>query len=566
MSIEAQLAELQEYAKRENIEITKTFMESKSAKKPGREIFNEMMAKVALSKEPIGLLAWHPDRLARNSIDGGQIIYSIDISKIVSLRFPTFWFEPTPQGLFMLQVAFGQSKYYSDNLSENVKRGIRQKLRRGEWLTKAPFGYVNNPKTRTIEPHPTLSKILVKAFEAYATGKYTLESLGKFLTEFGIESKNRTPYSKANIKRILTNQAYLGLISHKGEYFEGKFQPILDHATFEAVQEVLKRKSKPRKTKQGHNFPFINLMTCGECKSPITAQWSKGKSGGMYRYYRCTKKRGKCAQKYIQEKDLANQIKTRLQSVALSDRYTNWMLNKVDKWEKEKTYTTQLSSQNIKTKIAGTQDKIDKLVSAYIDGDIPKESYLTKKEELLKQKSAFNQEKDNSRQTTKNPLEPLRQWILDTKKANFLASSDDYHQIREIIPKIGTNPRLEDKSFSLPLIPPFQFLAVALGDRADTFAVPTLSGRPSGLSKGESSMLSGRRDLHPESHEPESCMLLLHHVPKINSPSISFLFLLLFRIQCFPFYFLLHQKTFLIHHQITYLIPWSGFLNNLFHF
>lgn len=59
MSIEAQLAELQEYAKRENILITETFIESKSAKKPGREIFNEMMAKVALSKEPIGLLAWH---------------------------------------------------------------------------------------------------------------------------------------------------------------------------------------------------------------------------------------------------------------------------------------------------------------------------------------------------------------------------------------------------------------------------------------------------------------------------------------------------------------------------
>ena len=127
MSIEAQLAELAEYAKRENIEIAETFIESKSAKKPGREIFNQMMSKVHESKVPIGLIAWHPDRLARNSVDGGQIIYSIDIGKIVSLRFPTFWFEPTPQGLFMLQVAFGQSKYYSDNLSENVKRGIRRK-------------------------------------------------------------------------------------------------------------------------------------------------------------------------------------------------------------------------------------------------------------------------------------------------------------------------------------------------------------------------------------------------------------------------------------------------------
>jgi len=177
MSIEAQLAELAEFAKRENIEIAETFIESKSAKKPGREIFNEMMSKVYESKEPIGLIAWHPDRLARNSVDGGQIIYSIDINKIVSLRFPTFWFEPTPQGLFMLQVAFGQSKYYSDNLSENVKRGIRQKLRRGEWPGLAPFGYVNNPKTRTIEPEPTKSRCVVKAFEEFSQGRHTLESL-----------------------------------------------------------------------------------------------------------------------------------------------------------------------------------------------------------------------------------------------------------------------------------------------------------------------------------------------------------------------------------------------------
>ncbi len=497
MSIEAQLAELQEYAKRENILIAETFIESKSAKKPGREIFNEMMAKVALSKEPIGLLAWHPDRLARNSIDGGQIIYSIDISKIVSLRFPTFWFEPTPQGLFMLQVAFGQSKYYSDNLSENVKRGIRQKLRRGEWLTKAPFGYTNNPKTRTIEPHPTLSKILVKAFEAYSTGKYTLESLGKFLAEFGIESKNRTPLSKANIKRILTNQAYLGLIAHKGEYFEGKFQSILNRATFEAVQEVLQRKAKPRKTKQGHDFPFTGLMTCGECKSPITAQWAKGKSGGIYRYYRCTKKRGVCSQKYIQEKELATQIKARLQSIALPETHTDWMLKKVDEWEKEQTHKTMSFAQNTKLKIKETQEKLDKLVSAYIDGDIPKESYLAKKEDLLKTKVSLAEKKDNGR-TTKNPLEPLRQWILDTKKASFLAFSDNYPEMKQIIQKIGTNPKLSDRSFSFSFIPPSDFLASRLAGRAPTIPFAP-SARPDfSVSDSESIFLSGCRDLNPD--------------------------------------------------------------------
>jgi len=197
MSIEAQLFELREYARRENLEILAEFTEAKSAKKPGREKFAEMIDEIEKS-DGVGILSWHPDRLARNSVDGGKIIYLVDTQKIVSLRFPTFWFESTPQGLFMLQVAFGQSKYYSDNLVENINRGIRQKLRRGEWLTKAPFGYVNNTKTRTIEPHPTLSKVIVRAFEEFATGKYTFGSLAEFLVELGLETKNRTPLAKAS--------------------------------------------------------------------------------------------------------------------------------------------------------------------------------------------------------------------------------------------------------------------------------------------------------------------------------------------------------------------------------
>ncbi|MHB1529058.1 MAG: hypothetical protein ACYDDA_01810 [Acidiferrobacteraceae bacterium] len=71
--------------------------------------------------EAVGILAGHPDRLARNSVDGGRIIYLLDTGKLATLKFPTFWFESTPQGKFMLNIAFGQSKYYVDNLSENVR-------------------------------------------------------------------------------------------------------------------------------------------------------------------------------------------------------------------------------------------------------------------------------------------------------------------------------------------------------------------------------------------------------------------------------------------------------------
>ena len=465
MSIEAQLFELREYAERERIEIVKEFTEAKSAKKPGREEFAKMLSTIETSKKPLGILAWHTDRLARNSVDGGKIIYLVDTGAITSLRFPQFWFEPTPQGKFMLQVAFGQSKYFPDNLVENVKRGIRQKLRRGEWLTLAPFGYVNNPKTRQIEPHPVKSKIVVRAFEEFAKGMHTLKSLSEFLAELGIETRHRTPLAKASVHRMLTNRAYLGFVAHKGEYFDGRFEPILSLATFEAVQEILRRKAKPRKSKQRHNFPFTGLLTCAECGSAITAQFAHG-NGGTYRYYRCTRKKGNCSQKYLRENLLVSQLKARLQSVALCDGWTEKMLKQVEVWEKEQVRSSQTFVQNLETEQSEVSAKLDKLVSTYIDGDVPKESYLAKKEELMMRKLALTNQKEDFRQTGRNWIEPLRSWILDIRKAKKLSQGDNFEDIKAFVQKVGTNHRLLDKSASFSFSEPWNFLAQFLASRA----------------------------------------------------------------------------------------------------
>jgi len=457
MSIEAQLAELTEYAKRENIEISETFIESKSAKKPGREIFNEMMSKVHESKEPIGLIAWHPDRLARNSVDGGQIIYSIDIGKIVSLRFPTFWFEPTPQGLFMLQVAFGQSKYYSDNLSENVKRGIRQKLRRGEWPGLAPFGYVNNPKTRTIEPEPTKSRCVTKAFEEFSQGRHTLESLGQRLSFWGVVSGTGKPICKATIQRMLTNPVYLGIIKHNGESYEGGFPAIVSRATFETVQKVLKQRARPRKSKKRHNFPFVGLLTCGECGGAITAQFAHG-HGGTYRYYRCTKKLGKCSQRYLREDLLADQLKSRLQNVALGDDWAEKMKAQVDVWEKENVLSSQSFAQNLDEKIKEAETKLDKLVNAFLDGSIEKETYLVKKDELIKTKTDLNKRKSDFGRKGNNWIEPLRNWINTAHHAEKLALSNDFYEIKSLAEKIGTNRRLLSQKTEFEFVRPYDLI------------------------------------------------------------------------------------------------------------
>ena len=129
LSIESQETELlRAFANAEGIEIAQVFYESFSAKSPGRKVFEELITRVEKG-EAQGLIAWHPDRLARNSIDGGKIVYLLDRGLLKDLKFATFTFENNPQGKFMLSITFGYSKYYVDSLSENVKRGNRAKSR-----------------------------------------------------------------------------------------------------------------------------------------------------------------------------------------------------------------------------------------------------------------------------------------------------------------------------------------------------------------------------------------------------------------------------------------------------
>ena len=204
LSIEAQLVELRAYARNERLEIVDELIEKKSAKTPGRPVFAEMLKRIERG-EVNGIIAWHPDRLARNSIDGGQIVYLLDQTHLANLKFPTFWFENTSQGKFMLSIAFGQSKYYVDNLSENTKRGLRQKVRRGECPGRAPFGYINDVRTKTVIVDKANAPLVVEALERYAKGDQRLQDIADFLFAKGVKTKGNIPLKKDQITKLLTN-------------------------------------------------------------------------------------------------------------------------------------------------------------------------------------------------------------------------------------------------------------------------------------------------------------------------------------------------------------------------
>ena len=442
LSIEAQLQELRDFANKENLEIVDEFAETKTAKEPGRPVFNEMLSRIEKC-EADGILAWHPDRLARNSVDGGKIIYLIDSGKIKELKFPTFWFEPTPQGKFMLNIAFGQSKYYIDNLSENVKRGLRQKLRRGEWPGWAPIGYANNLRTHTIEIDKERASKIRKLFRAYTSGKYTLKELADLSVSLGLVSqRKRKGLSVAVIQRMLENKFYIGLFTYRGETYEGKHKPIIDKTTFDMVQQILKERAKPRKSKTLLDFPLRGIFCCGECGRAVTGEQHIKKSGLVFRYYRCTKKKTNCHQGYIREEELAKQIDKIVSKFAWPKNWFSKMFGQVEKWKNEKEQSTEVLTKPLKEELRKIETKISKLLDSHLEGLLEANEYHNKKSELLEKKIVLKQKITLISQKGNHWLEPLENWLKEVNQVQNLISRNNLREKGEFLRKIGSNPKI----------------------------------------------------------------------------------------------------------------------------
>jgi len=394
LSIEAQIVELKEFAKRESLNVSEFITEAKTAKVPGRKQFELVLKKIEKG-EANGVLSWHPDRLARNSIDGGKVIYLLDTGKLLDLKFPSFWFESTPQGKFMLSIAFGQSKYYVDNLSENVKRGNRQKLRNGVWPSKAPYGYTNNPKTRGIDVDLELSKVVKKAFQLFAEGGKSFVEISNFLRKFGIKKLDGKPVKVDQVKNMLKNKFYLGIMNYAGEYYQGSHKTFISKKLFDEVQKQIEKIERPRQN--GHNFAFAGLATCGECGAAITGEQhiKKYKNGNSqtFIYYRCTKKLKPCDQKYLPESEAEDQLRKIVGDCGLHEGWEPYFEKWIFKAEEKDRVTVEFETQKVESKIQETEVKLNRLLDGYLDQVIEPEIYKQKKNELFDEKLGLEEKK-----------------------------------------------------------------------------------------------------------------------------------------------------------------------------
>ncbi len=455
LSIEAQITELRAFAKTEGLEILEELVEKQSAKVPGRPIFNAMVERIERG-EASGIVCWHPDRLARNSVDGGRIIYLLDCGHLRALKFPTFWAENTSQGKFMLNIAFGQSKYYVDNLSKNTKRGLRQKVRRGEYPSLAPIGYLNDSRNKSVVVDKKRASIIRKAFELYEQDNSRLEDISNFLAQQGITSRGNKNLKRDRISFILSNPFYVGLFRYAGEIHEGKHQPVISKKIFDKVQEILKQRGRPHHKTKNEPQAFCGLLKCGTCGMGITGEYKvkRQKNGNehYYIYYHCTRKNKlvKCKEPCIRQESLDEQISSLLQKFSLREDRAEDLLKMLEKDKSKSVQSSAAFVQENRNRIVDIQTKLQRLLDGYLEQDIDREIYREEKAILLSEKKSLEEQTATLEQKRTGWIEPMSEWIKEARNLPKIARESNLFAKKVVAKEIfGSNLILANREARL---------------------------------------------------------------------------------------------------------------------
>ena len=322
-SIDAQVKLLRSVAAEKSYRIVREFVEVESAKASGRKQFAEMVAFFKRNRSCRMLLVEKVDRLYRNQHDA-ITLEDLDIETFFVKEGEILSKNSKSHVKFMHDIRLAIARNYSENLREEVKKGMREKAEQGAYPGHAPFGYRNNRTTRTIEPHPENATIVRYIFEQYAKGTHSLISLHKAVRDLFGKSINRS-----YLHTILNNRFYLGVFEWGGETHRGTHAPLISTQLYDDAQCVMHGYNKGKYSK--HDIAFRGMLTCAHDGCTVTGEVKKQK----YVYYRCSGYRGKCDLPRFREEEIAACMGDALKNIYIPDNVVRGIENSLQRTQEQ---------------------------------------------------------------------------------------------------------------------------------------------------------------------------------------------------------------------------------------
>ena len=318
LSVSAQLKELKKYAKANGYSVAREYVdEAESGRVADRPQFREMIEEGSKAKAPFEvILVWKFSRFTRKR-EHAVAFKSQLRRKGIRVVSITEQAEDNATGRLLEGIIESVDEYYSENLAQEVVRGMREAASRGFFLgSNAPFGYrkvkvQDGAKERpTLEIDPATAPVVKEIFEKSLSG-YGLKEICKTLNDRGITNRGRRWY-KGGLHYVLTNEAYTGTAvwgkTSKDEkdpdpvVVENAWPALVSRELFEDVQQAMRERAPKvqRPARVGSPYLLSGLLKCGICGRPYRAQGAKS---GQFAYYICgtlfTEGAGTCTARYL---------------------------------------------------------------------------------------------------------------------------------------------------------------------------------------------------------------------------------------------------------------------------
>ncbi len=499
LSIEAQISELK--AKYDNLDIVEVLQEAKSAKKPGRKVFNDMLWRIQKG-EAQGILTWKLDRLSRNPKDGGDIQWMLQQSVIQNIQTFDKAYLPT-DNVVLMAIELGIANQFIRDLSNNVRRGLKFRTEKGLTSGVAPIGYINTMNLsgeHLIKQDPDRFNMIRKMWDLMLTGSYSVPQILEIANKdwaFKTLRRYKTggkSVSRSTLYKMFTNPFYYGTFEYpkrSGNWIIGSYERMITKQEFDRVQILLGRKSKP--APHTRTFAFTGLIQCGECEGQITAEAKnqmicskcKFKFGYEnknscpkcqthieqmnnptilnYVYYHCTKRKNpNCSQVSIKVEELENQLTKELSRIQINQDYLNWALEHLkstNQLEADKNETITKSQQVAYNNVS---KKLEALLDMRLNNEIGTEEFLQQKTKLTQQKEQFLRALENTNTLQDNRVERSEKFFQFCHQAVYwfeeAKAKDDLQWQREIVSSLGSNLTLKDKKLNIHWVEPFAIL------------------------------------------------------------------------------------------------------------
>ncbi|MGB4966515.1 MAG: recombinase family protein, partial [Microgenomates group bacterium] len=453
-SLPAQAARLEQYCQRKEYQIDKTFSFDESAYKDKRNDFDEILNYIISQKDKIAVCFDKVDRLSRNIFDTRvSNLYEMALRDEIELHFVSdgqiINSQISAVEKFQFGINLGLAKYFSDAISDNVKRSREQILRDGRLPGKAPFGYVNAKKdedTNWIFVDPMKSHIVKEMFQLYASKAYSMDTLrDKMNTTYGIK------LSKGHVDQILRRKFYHGIIETQGKEYPHVYETILTEDEYNKVQEV--KTSFQKKTFKYKGLPYVyrGLMQCVDCDCMITPEKKKGK----YIYYHCTQHKYKHKISWVSESEITEQFADAFKSIKIPDEVLEKLTETLKSTHEGKQQYFNEIQQKLSKEYQNYQTKKDNLLDMKISGRITNDIYDKKFNELQTAQGKIKSKLNNLHYADKDYF-ITASYLLDlANRAHELFVSSEMEQKRQLITLVFQNLKLEGRTVRYDYVKPF---------------------------------------------------------------------------------------------------------------